>query len=169
MQGGANIATIEGAKGKSRLDDDVNAGVSSYKGTYVGQGVQVSNATAIAYDNLGNITNYKSLAFAPNTNTSTVQSWATQYYGQIQEGMLTSKTYAKLREVVIGYDLPHAWLEKSFIHRVTLSLLGRNLLYFYKGNKYKGIDIEQYNSALTTSGLQTPTTRRYGFNVNVTF
>jgi TonB-linked SusC/RagA family outer membrane protein len=169
MQGGANIATVEGAIGKSRLDDDANAGVGAYKGTYVGDGVQVSNGVPIKYDNYGNITNYKDLQFATNTATSTVQSWATQYYGQIQEGMLTSKTYAKLREVVIGYSLPQQWLSRSFISRLTLSLVGRNLLYFYKDNKYKGIDVEQYNTATASSGLQTPTTRRFGFNVNVLF
>ncbi|MBO9727991.1 MAG: SusC/RagA family TonB-linked outer membrane protein [Chitinophaga sp.] len=169
MQGGANIATVEGAIGKSRLDDDANAGVASYKGTYIGDGVQVSNGVPIKYDNYGNITNYKDLQFAPNQSTSTVQSWATQYYGQIQEGMLTSKTYAKLREVVIGYNLPQQWLSRTFISRATLSLVGRNLLYFYKDNKYKGIDVEQYNTATASSGLQTPTTRRFGFNVNVLF
>lgn len=169
MQGGANIATVEGAIGKSRLDDDQNAGVSSYKGTYVGKGVQVSNGAAIKYDNFGKITNYSELQFAPNTATSTVQTWATQYYGQIQEGMLTSKTYAKLREVVIGYALPKAWLKKSYISNVNVSLVGRNLLYFYKDNKYKGIDVEQYNTASAASGLQTPTTRRFGFNLNVVF
>lgn len=169
MQGGSNIATVEGAIGKSRLDDDVNAGVSSYKGTYVGKGVQVSNGAAIAYDNLGHITNYDKLQFAPNASTSTVQTWATQYYGAVAEGSLTTKTYTKLREVVIGYDLPRAWLQRSFIRRISLSLVGRNLLYFYKDNKYKGIDIEQYNTAATTSALQTPTTRRFGFNVNVSF
>nr|WP_197486676.1 SusC/RagA family TonB-linked outer membrane protein [Mucilaginibacter sp. L294] len=169
MQGGANIATVEGAIGKSRLDDDVNAGVASYKGTYVGQGVQVSNGAAIKYDNFGHITNYGDLQFAPNTATSTVQSWATQYYGQIMEGSLVSKTYAKLREVQIGYDMPKAWLAKSFIKRASISLVGRNLLYFYKDNKYKGIDIEQFNTPITTSTLQTPTTRRYGVNLNVAF
>jgi TonB-linked SusC/RagA family outer membrane protein len=169
MQGGANIATVEGAIGKSRLDDDANAGVSNYKGTYVGKGVQVSNGQAITYDNFGKITNYDKLQFAPNTSTSTVQTWATQYYGQIQEGMLTSKTYAKLREVVLGYSLPQLWLNRTFISKVNLSLVGRNLLYFYKDNKYKGIDVEQYNTASAASGLQTPTTRRFGFNVNVVF
>jgi len=169
MQGGANIATVEGAIGKSRLDDDANAGVSNYKGTYVGDGVQVSNGVPIKYDNFGHITNYNELQFTKNTATSTVQSWATQYYGQIQEGMLVSKTYAKLREVVIGYDLPKEWLKKSWIKKASVSVLGRNLLYFYKDNKYKGIDIEQFNAANGASTLQTPTTRRYGVNLNVVF
>lgn len=169
MQGGANIATVEGALGKSRLDDDTNAGVASYKGTYVGQGVQVSNGVAIKYDNFGQITNYNELKFTPNTATSTVQSWATQYYGQVAEGSLVSKTYAKLREVQIGYDLPEKWLRSAMIKKVSVSLVGRNLLYFYKDNRYKGIDIEQFNTAIPTSVLQTPTTRRYGVNINVSF
>lgn len=38
-----------------------------------------------------------------------------------------------------------------------------------KDNKYKGIDIEQFNTATPTSTLQTPTTRRYGVNLNVVF
>ena len=168
MVGGANITTTEGALGKARLDDDVNAGVSSWKGSYIGRGVQVSNGTAINYDNLGNITNYKNLTFAPNASPITVQNWATQYYNTT-EGTMVTKTYAKLREVVIGYDLPHAWLEKTFINRVSLSLVGRNLLYFYANNRQRGIDMEQFNSSGSSSALQTPTTRRYGFNVNVVF
>ncbi|MEZ2337735.1 SusC/RagA family TonB-linked outer membrane protein [Mucilaginibacter sp. RCC_168] len=169
MQGGANIATVEGALGKSRLDDDTNAGVAAYKGTYVGDGVQVTNGTAIKYDNFGHITNYNQLQFTKNTSTSTVQSWATQYYGQVAEGSLVSKTYAKLREVQIGYDFPKEWLSGMLIKKASISLVGRNLLYFYKDNKYKGIDIEQFNTATPTSTLQTPTTRRYGVNLNVVF
>ena len=169
MQGGANIATVEGAIGKSRLDDDTNAGVAAYKGTYVGNGVQVSNGAAIKYDNFGHITNYNQLQFTPNTSTSTVQSWATQYYGQVQEGSLVSKTYAKLREVQIGYDFPKEWLRSKLIKKASITLVGRNLLYFYADNKYKGIDIEQFNTPIATSTLQTPTTRRYGVNLNVVF
>lgn len=169
MQGGSNIATVEGALGKSRLDDDANAGVANYKGTYVGDGVQVSNGVAIKYDNFGHITNYNELQFTKNTATSTVQSWATQYYGQVMEGSLVSRTYAKLREVQIGYELPKKWLGGTLVRKASVSLVGRNLLYFYKDNRYKGIDIEQFNTAITTSTLQTPTTRRYGVNINVVF
>ncbi|MFL9483628.1 SusC/RagA family TonB-linked outer membrane protein [Chitinophagaceae bacterium LWZ2-11] len=168
MVGGANIATTEGALGKSRLDDDANAGVASWKGSYVGSGVQVSNGVAINYDNTGKISNYKDLQFAPNASTITVQNWATQYYNTT-EGTMVNKTYAKLREVVIGYDFPKEWLSKTFINKISLSLVGRNLLYFYPGNKYKGIDMEQFNGTASSSALQTPTTRRFGFNVNIVF
>jgi hypothetical protein len=80
-----------------------------------------------------------------------------------------SKTYAKLREVTIGYDLPSKWIAKASLKKVTVSLVGRNLLYFYKDSRFKDVDLDQYNAATNTTVLQSPTTRRYGFNLNVVF
>jgi hypothetical protein len=42
---------------------------------------------------------------------------------------------------VIGYALPQSLLGKSFIRQASVSLVGRNLLYFAEK---KDIDIEQY-------------------------
>ena len=133
MRGGRNIETAEGALGAARSQDNDHAGDSNWKGAYVGEGVVVSNGVAINYDNYGNITNYKDLQFAPNTQVTQVQDYVSKYYG-INESNLMSKTYAKLREVTISYDLPGKLLNKSFISKVTLSLVGRNLIYFYKMN-----------------------------------
>ena len=87
---------------------------------------------------------------------------------------MVSKTYAKLREVVITYSLPSRLLQKTFISRVDVSLVGRNLLYFFhKG--FKDIDVDQYpgrdqfNNISRERDLQSPTTRSYGINVNVVF
>ena len=80
-----------------------------------------------------------------------------------------SKTYAKLREVTISYDLPGKLLNKTFISKVTLSLVGRNLIYFYKDERFKDVDLDQYNFGTGLTGLQSPTTRRYGFNINIVF
>jgi hypothetical protein len=97
-----------------------------------------------------------------------VQEYVSEYYA-INEANLMSKTFASLREITIGYDLPSKLLQKSFISKVTLSLIGRNLLYFYKDPRFKDVDLDQYNYATTQTLLQTPTTRRYGFNINVVF
>ena len=80
-----------------------------------------------------------------------------------------SKTFAKLREVTISYDLPGKLLNKSFISKVTLPLVGRNLIYFYKDARFKDVDLDQYNYEESLTGLQSPTTRRYGFNINIVF
>ena len=169
MRGGRNILTDEGALGKSRSDDNDHAGDPSYPGSYVGGGVVVSNGVPINFDSqTGAILNYKDLKFAPNTQVTHVQDYVSKYYN-ITEANMMSKTYAKLREVTIGYDLPAKLLAKTFMSKVTLSLVGRNLIYFYADKRFKDVDLDQYNYSTTGTGLATPTTRRYGFNVNIVF
>ncbi len=169
MRGGRNIETAEGGLGDARYQDWKNFGVAGYTGTYVGEGVVVSNGVPINYDSkTGVITNYSSLKFSPNTKPVFVQDYVSKYYG-INEGNLMSKTFAKLREVTIGYELPAQWLAKTFISKINVSLVGRNLLYFYKDKRFKDVDLDQYNYSTSATVLQSPTVRRYGFNVNVTF
>ena len=87
---------------------------------------------------------------------------------------MTNKTYAKLRELVITYSLPVKFFKRSFISKIDVSLVGRNLLYFFP-SKFKDMDVDQYSGRNLFSGnsreynLQTPTTRSYGFNLNITF
>jgi TonB-linked SusC/RagA family outer membrane protein len=177
MRGGANIETAQGALGVARELDDQNAGSSTYKGSYVGDGMVVSNGNAITYDSkTGAITNYDQLGFAANTSTVQVQDFVSKYYG-VDESNLMSKTYAKLREVTIGYDLPTKFIQSLHMSKITVSLVGRNLIYFYHDKRFKDVDLDQYNatinttdnSAITKTGLQSPTTRRFGFNINVVF
>jgi hypothetical protein len=136
--------------------------------------VQIANGGALAFDDQGHITNGKDLSYQTNNSTPL---WVQQYSsGPLSdaEHTTTTKTYAKLREVIIGYSLPAALLRKSSINNVNFSLVGRNLLYFFN-KKFKDIDVDQYpgrdqyGSANLEYGFQSPTTRSYGFNVNVTF
>ncbi len=102
-----------------------------------------------------------------------MQDYVSSFYNDPQH-TATSKTYAKLREVVITYSLPAKWLENTFISKVDISLVGRNLLYFFP-SAFHDIDVDQYpgrdqfNNINLEYNLQTPTTRSYGFNLNVTF
>jgi TonB-linked SusC/RagA family outer membrane protein len=160
FRGGRHIATVQGAMGEARRND-----VEGIK-SWTGDGVVVSNGAAIRYDNDGNITNYGELEFAPNTTATFLQDYISRYYNS-DEGNLISRSFMKLREVVIGYALPQSLLGKSFIRQASVSVVGRNLLYFAEK---KDLDIEQYvNPGETGSTLQTPTTRRFGFNVNLVF
>ena len=169
MRGGRNIETVEGAFGVARKDDNDHAGDPNFTGTYVGEGVVVTNNVPINFDSkTGEILNYKELQFGPNTTPTHVQDYISKYYG-IDESNLMSKTYAKLREVTIGYDFPSKWLNKSFINKVTVSFVARNLIYFYKDSRFKDVDLDQYNYSTSGTGLQSPTTRRYGFNFNIVF
>ncbi|CAN5419619.1 SusC/RagA family TonB-linked outer membrane protein [soil metagenome] len=169
MRGGRNMETVEGALGIARRADNDHAGDVSFKGIYVGEGVVVSNNVPINYDSkTGAILNYDQLQFTPNTQVTHVQDYVSKYYN-ISEANLMSKTFAKLREVTISYDLPAGWLTGKFISKASLSLVGRNLIYFYKDKRFKDVDLDQYNYSLSGTGLQSPTTRRFGFNLNVVF
>ena len=156
-RGGRHIGTTEGIMGEARYQDYL--GVKAY----VGEGVQVSNGVAIKYDADGKITNYTELQYTPNTTKQFVQDWVSRYYNS-DEGNLMSRSFAMLREVVIGYNLPERWFG-SKVKNASISVVGRNLLYFAEK---KDIDLNQYIGD-GGSGLQTPSTRRYGVNLNFTF
>ena len=169
MRGGRNIETATGDLGVARDLDDQNAGDPNYKGSYVGKGVVLGPGQAINFDsNTGAILNYSELNFSPNTYAQNVQTWVSSYY-DVAESNLMSKTYAKLREVTLGYTIPAKVLANTFIKKISVSVVGRNLIYFYKEKRFKDVDLDQYNYSQTGTGLQSPTTRRYGVNVNLVF
>lgn len=158
-QGGRHINTIKGEMGEARIND--TKGIKSY----VGDGVVVSNGVPIKYDSDGNVTNYAELQYAPNTTPTFIQDYISRYYGT-NSSYGISRTYVKLREVVLTYNLPQKFLNNTFIKQANISFVGRNLLYFAERSD---IDIEQYAGTNGQSGLQTPTSRRYGFNLNISF
>ncbi|WP_321332382.1 SusC/RagA family TonB-linked outer membrane protein [uncultured Bacteroides sp.] len=169
MSGGRNIETVQGSLGVARDLDDQHAGDKTYPGAYIGKGVVVSNNVGIQYDTkTGSITNYDQLQFAPNTTPTHVQDYVSQYYG-ISEANLMSKTYAKLRELTIGYTLPYKWLAPYKLTKVSVAFVARNLLYLYGDSRFKDVDLDEYNGETSQTSLQSPTTRRFGFNVNVVF
>jgi hypothetical protein len=105
------------------------------------------------------------LKYGANSTPTFLQDYISFYYNT-NEANVISKTFAKLREVTLTYDLPTSITGKSFIKQASISLVGRNLLYF---SKYKDVDIDQYAGSERSSSLQTPTTKRYGVNLNITF
>ena len=86
-----------------------------------------------------------------------------RYHGT-DEGNLMSRSFGMVREVVFGVNLPAKWFGKS-ISGATVSLVGRNLLYFAEK---KDIDLSQYITE-GNSGSQTPSVRSYGVNLNFIF
>lgn len=169
MRGGRNIETVQGKLGEARFADYQHSGDASFPGIFVGEGVHVSNAVPINFDSeTGEIVNYKDLVFAPNASVTHVQDYVSKYYN-IEEANLMSKTFAKLRQVTLTYALPQSWLSRSFISKASISLVGRNLLYLYGDKRFKDVDLDQYNYSTGGTALQSPTTRRYGVNVNIVF
>jgi TonB-linked SusC/RagA family outer membrane protein len=168
LQGGRHIESATGALGVARPSDEANIAA------YTGVGVNLTGA-AIQLDPItGVITNMHDLTETPNTTKSQVQPFVTRE-SNVADLDIIKKTYGKLREVTLTYNLPNRLFgKKSFVSKASISLVGRNLLYFFP-NRFKDIDVDQYSQIVGTqsgsvqSGLQTPTTRSYGFNFNISF
>jgi TonB-linked SusC/RagA family outer membrane protein len=171
LQGGRHVEAAEGALGAARPSDEANIPA------YTGIGVNLTGAPIQLDPITGQITNMKDLTVTKNSTKSLVQPFVYNA-ASIPDLIMISKTYAKLREVTLTYKFPQKLLGKqSFIQNASLSFVGRNLLYFFP-NKYKDIDVDQYSQGFTAApgsssayyaGLQTPTTRSYGFNLNLSF
>ncbi|HXB34971.1 MAG TPA: SusC/RagA family TonB-linked outer membrane protein [Puia sp.] len=170
LQGGRHIEAATGAIGAARPSDEANIPA------YVGPGVNLIGAP-IAIDPInGSITNMKQLTEQTNTTKSLVQPFVYNA-ASIADLNMISKTYTKLREVTLTYTLPQQWVNRSFIQNASVSFVGRNLLYFFP-SRYKDLDVDQYSQNIVAPGqfanssypgLQTPTTRNFGFNLNLTF
>ena len=161
FRGGRHIETVQGAMGDARYQDYL--GVKSW----VGEGVVITAGTPIYDPVTGQITNYKDLTFAPNGTKTYLQDYISRY-NSTAEGNLMSKTFAKLREITLGYNIPSKILGKSFIKNASLSFVARNLFYF-ADKKNKDVDIDQYAGSQSSSSLQSPTVKRFGFNLNLVF
>ena len=176
LQGGRHIEAATGALGAARPSDEANVAA------YTGQGVNLSGGTIQLDPITGAITNIKSLTESVNTSKSLVQPFVYQA-ASVNDLTTINKTYVKLREVTLTYKIPESVFGKrSIISNASVSLVGRNLLYFFP-SRYKDLDVDQYSQATygvnsngsysatpsATSGLQTPTTRSYGLNINFSF
>ena len=161
FRGGRHIETVQGALGAAR-DFDAK-GVKSY----VGEGVKITEGSPTFDAVAGTITNFDKLKFAPNDIKTFEQDYISRY-NSTAEGNLMSKTFSKLREVTLSYNFPTSMLSKTFIKQASVSLVGRNLFYFID-SKHDGTDIDQYTGLSASTGLQTPTMKRFGVNLNITF
>ena len=83
-------------------------------------------------------------------------------------------TVYRLRELALGYSLPAKLISKLKVSAISLTLSGRNL-WFLAPNTPKHINYDPEVGAYGSSPIQgieldaAPTTKRFGFNLNVTF
>jgi len=177
-QGGSDLSTVTGVVGDARYAEwmSTNTGTKAptpaLVGNELGRGVVITSGTPVFVN--GVIANADQLTYGPNNTPILVQTYLNGTIKNIDEAWMISRSFAKLREVTLSYNLPQSWLKKSFIRNATVSLVGRNLLYFAAR---KDFDIDQYASGFNSSdrstennnGLQSSSTRKYGFNLNFSF
>jgi len=93
------------------------------------------------------------------------------YFEKIVSDYVLDATNVRLRELSIGYSLPGKWLNKTKISRVNISLVGRNLFFFYNAaidiDPESGYSAGSYGNAFEMNAM--PATRSYGFNLTLNF
>ena len=88
----------------------------------------------------------------------------------ITDYFVESADFIKLRSFTFGYNLPALILNGTPFESVNLSFVGRNLLILYKASK--NVDPESNYNNSNAQGLENfgnPSTRSFGFNLNVVF
>ncbi|WP_027325890.1 SusC/RagA family TonB-linked outer membrane protein [Bacteroides pyogenes] len=73
--------------------------------------------------------------------------------------------FIRLKDLTVGYSLPHSWLKGTFINSANLSFQATNLLLLYSDSKLNGIDPEFYLSG----GVSLPVSKMYTFTVGLNF
>ncbi len=125
---------------------------------------------------------YDGSKYVPNTNivtnmgsgavTNSINFFA-NLYNTVGSNYVTSADFWKLREVSLSYDIPSKFLGKTkFIKASSVSIFGRDLLMILPSEN-QWTDPEFSNTTGNGTGIsnngQTPTTRKFGVSLNLTF
>ncbi|WP_298651337.1 SusC/RagA family TonB-linked outer membrane protein [uncultured Proteiniphilum sp.] len=117
-----------------------------------------------------------SVSYVEN-KTAIASSNVFQFWGNGGEDLgsafLIDKSYVKLRSISLGWDLPGRWLANTPFMGVKMSVFGNNLfLWTPSSNTFIDPEMTTFGNDLRGKYGEfsaNPTTRRFGFNLNVKF
>ncbi|HAD12785.1 MAG TPA: SusC/RagA family TonB-linked outer membrane protein [Saprospirales bacterium] len=148
-EGGQIIETLEGRANGYDLSLEGNG--------VVGEGV-IKNADG---------------TYSPNTVELSAREWHTTYTlgRSLIEGVIYDASFAKLREVRLGYTLPNRFLKGSSLRDLNVTLVGRNLALW---TEVPHIDPETSSTSGGTvipgvESVALPSTRSWGVNLSFRF
>ncbi len=130
----------------------------------------IPNSVVEYTDDSGNV------SYIPNTtplNSTNIYSYWDGGGTELDAAFLVDKTYLKLRSVVLTWDLPRNWFNKIFLSGASISFFGNNL-FLWTPSSNTFIDPETTSFGNDLSGnfgeySSNPSSRKFGFNVNVKF
>jgi TonB-linked SusC/RagA family outer membrane protein len=138
------------------------------------QGNQLPYITALdgvveITDDAGNVVGYEE-----NTKLVDGQTiYAHRTWGGPKDWFVLDGSYINLREVMLSYRFQPSLLDKTPFYGITLSLVGRNLMYLENHLADYGVSPEAPpNTSGGAQGLESfaiPNTRTFGLNVKLTF
>ena len=99
--------------------------------------------------------------------------YAHRCWGGPTDWFVFDGSYINLREIMLSYRFQQSLIDKTPFYGITLSLVGRNLLYLQNNLAEYGVSPEAPpNTSGGSQGLESfsiPTTRTFGFNLKLTF
>ena len=114
--------------------------------------------------------------FTPNTSVSIRNGnygfWQSSAYNRVNAPFVSSAAFWKIREVNLNFDLSQFVKSTRYIKGMSLALTGRNLaLWKPKNNPWADpeFNLDDSNAVGQTSAAQTPPTRLFGANLQLTF
>lgn len=122
----------------------------------------------------GSVTQNEDGTFSPNITPIDREHQDDYYSAEANDRQnVISKSFVKLREVIVSYDLPSKYLKGTYLKGFTFSLIGRNLLLWTpESNQYIdpetstfGTDIEGQFGEFSAN----PSTRSIGFSLKANF
>ena len=147
-EGGIIIETLEGRADGYDLSKPGNG--------VIGNGVKVVNGQ-----------------FVPNDIKRTAREWHTAYTSgrNIAEGVMFDASFAKLRELQIGYNLPQSMLKKGPFKGASISLVGRNLA-VWSDVPHVDPEVMSFTGGTALPGIEhmsIPSSRSFGVNLSLKF
>jgi TonB-linked SusC/RagA family outer membrane protein len=160
---------------------DFKAGAELYSGSnarFVGSGkhqmtVEPTSGLGFVSEGRESLTvtgvNQDGEAFTKTLDETEIQGFWGAYSG-LADRFIYDASFAKLRQLSLGYSLPSSLLTNTPLQSVRLSFVGRNLLLLY--TNLDNVDPESTYNNTNSQGLEyygVPQTRSYGFNLKVSF
>ena len=128
----------------------------------------VPNSVVKTDDGNGNVT------YAPNTTAVDVEHMDDYYRADANARFnVIDKSFVKLREVVLSYNLPSRILQGTYMQSLTFSVIGRNLfIWTPRSNQYIDPETSTFGNDLAGQFGEfsaNPSTRSLGFSLKASF
>ena len=134
----------------------------------------IPNSVVAVYDDDDNFVGYETNSTPIQMVDNSFQTWFNDYgAGQGGEFYLIDRSYVKLRNITLAWQLPKQWVRSIYLSDITLSLFCNNVFtWTHKGNKYIDPETSSYGNDL--AGMfgelySNPACRTFGFNVGIKF
>lgn len=170
MYDGVEAKLFEGGMHRSTANkyrDDAYVGEK----TYIAKGVKVTGGD-VSYDVKGKVIS-DTRTFAPNDISVNYIDWVfATHTTTVTEASLYDRSFVKLREVTLSYQMPEDWIKRTPFKSASFSIVGRNLFLW---SKVPFMDPDGYiDGALNPDGyrdlrLAEPSARNIGFNLFMKF